>query len=108
MLYALLGEECYSQRVTFLRLLRCSLKTDFFEKVFCLVNNITVDVMSIGVLLVDHFKNKLYLITNQFSYEILRGISILVHKSESMFNFDLTRDIIAVSNNIMTHFMDMD
>ena len=62
--------------------------------------------MSASVLLVDHSKTKFYLITNQFSYKISRGISILVHKWESMFNFDLIIDTIAISKDIMTHFMD--
>jgi hypothetical protein len=56
--------------------------------------------MSASVLLVDHSKIKLYLITNQSSYKILRGISILVHKWESMFNFDLIRDTIAINENL--------
>ena len=60
--------------------------------------------MSAGVLLVDHSKTKLYLITNQSSYKILKGISI-VHKWKFMFNFDLIRDIIAISKDIMTHLM---
>jgi hypothetical protein len=62
--------------------------------------------MSASVLLVDHSKTKLYLITNQSSYKILRGISILMHKWESMFNFDLIRDTIAIKKDIMTHHMD--
>jgi len=61
--------------------------------------------MSASVMLVDHSKTKVYLITNQSSYKILRGISILVHKLESMFNFDLMRDTIAISKDIMTHVM---
>jgi len=64
-----------------------------------------VDVIPASVLLVDYSKIKFYLITNQFSYKILRGISILMHKSESMFNFDLIRDTISISKDIMTHFM---
>jgi len=61
--------------------------------------------MSASALLMDHSKTKLYLITNQSSYKILRGISILVHKWESMFNFDLIRDTVAISKDIMTHLM---
>jgi len=62
--------------------------------------------MSASVLPVDHFKTKPYLITNQSSYKILRGILILVHKCESMFSFDLIRDIMPISKDIMTHLMD--
>jgi len=40
--------------------------------------------MLINIMMVDHSKTKLYLITNQYSYKILKGISILVHKWESM------------------------
>jgi len=59
----------------------------FWKKLFYLANNITADVISANVLLVDHSKTKLYLITNQSLYKILRGISILVLKCESMFNY---------------------
>ena len=62
--------------------------------------------MSASVLLVDHFKTKPYLITNQSSYKILMGISILVHKCKSMFNFDLIRDAMPISKDIITHLMD--
>jgi len=54
------------------------------KKLFCLFNSITVDVMSANVMLVDQYKTKLYLITNQSLYKISRGIAILVHKWESM------------------------
>jgi hypothetical protein len=80
-------------------------KLTFLKKLFCLSNSITVDVMSTSVLLIDHFKTKLYLITNKSSYKILWGISILVHKWESMFNLDLIRDTIARSKDMMTHLM---
>ena len=86
-------------------LLGWSQKTDFLKKLFCLANSISVDVMLTSVLLMDHSKTKLYLITNQCSYKILREISILGHKWESMFNFDLIRDTIVVSKDIMTHLM---
>jgi len=54
------------------------IKLTFLGNLFCLANSITADVMSASVLLVDHSKTKLYLITNQSSYKILRGISILI------------------------------
>ena len=47
-------------------------KMTFLKKLFYLANNITVDVMSASVLLVDYSKTKLYLITNNSSYKILR------------------------------------
>jgi len=78
----------------------------FLKKLFCLDNSIITDVTSASVLLVDHSKTKLYIITNQSSYKILSRISILVHKWESMFSFDLIRDTITISKDIMTHFMD--
>ena len=52
----------------------------FLKKLFCLDNSIITDVTSASVLLVDHSKTKLYIITNQSSYKILSRISILVHK----------------------------
>ena len=57
-------------------------KLTFLKKLFCLsnINSIIVHAMLSSVLLVDHSKTKLYLITNQHSYKISRGISILVHK----------------------------
>jgi len=61
--------------------------------------------MSASVLLVDYSKTKFYFITNQPSYKILRGISILVHRYESMFNFNLIRDAIAINKDIMTHLI---
>ena len=33
------------------------------------------------------------------------GISILMHKWKSMFNFDLIKDTIAISKDIMTYLM---
>ena len=53
---------------------------DFFEKDNFFNNSITIDVTSVSVLLVDHSKTKLYIITNQSSYKISSKISILVHK----------------------------
>ena len=63
--------------------------------------------MSTSFLLMGHSKTKLELITNQSTYKILMRISILVHKWESMFNFDLIRDTIAISKNINTHYGQM-
>jgi len=59
-------------------------KLTFLEKLFCLPNSIIVHVMLSSILLVEQSMTKLYLITNQSSYKILRGISILVHKWKSM------------------------